>query len=129
MIILIKNSAITNEIYVTPYELSGGIYYDFWIIKFTNRVTQNIVELFEFEDESDTLRYQKFSVDVYPFNSSTYFENEDNGLWSYEVYGSNDGSTKDSDILESGFMYLKNNDNFIPTTYNEQSNEFLTYNG
>ena len=128
MIILTKNIATTNEIYVTPYELSGGIYYDFWIIKFTNRVTQNIVEL-PFEDESDTLRYQKFSVDIYPFNGSNYFENEDNGLWSCEVYGSNDGSTKDSDILESGFMYLKNNDNFIPTTYNEQSNEFLTYNG
>jgi len=127
MIILIKNSE--SEIYVTPYELSGGVYYDFWIIKFTNRITQNIVELLELEDQSDTLRYQKFSISIYPFDSSTYFENEDYGLWTYEVYGSNNGVTKDSDILESGFMYLKNNDNFIPTTYDEQSNEFLTYNG
>jgi hypothetical protein len=127
MIVLTTNAA--NEIYCTPYENADGVIWDFFILRFTNRTTQSVVEILEVEDVSTTLRYQKFLIDVAPFNSSTLFEDEINGFWSYEIYGSIGGITPNTPALETGYMLLKNSTNFEPMEYNEQSNTFKAYNG
>ena len=120
MIVLNKNNA-ADVIRVTPYENSSAVF-TYYYIKFVNRITQNVVELFAL-NTSTTLRYQKLSC-----NSLTKFVGEDSGFWDYEIHGSNAQSVIDEDILEIGFMYLE--DTIIaPVKYDEQSNNFVTYNG
>lgn len=113
----------TDTIIVTSKEntLLDITYYKFI---FTNRITQDEVALW-LTNISTTDRYQKFSI-----VTNTYFENENTGLWTYEVYGSASlGGVPTTPILESGYMNLNPSTDFAPTSYSEQSNQFKTYNG
>lgn len=121
MIILQKGNN-SEYIYCTPKEASGNIY-GFYEFIFTNRVTNDSVSVF-LEDSSPSKRYQKLHIDT-----DLIFSSYDTGFWKYEIKGSEDGENADDAILESGFMYLYPENAFSPTKYNEQSNQFLTYNG
>ena len=121
MIILTKEQ--TTDIYVTPQE-NTDVVYSIYYIKFTNRITQAVVAEW-FNNTSSFTRYQKFSVD-----SAGLFIDQDTGFWTYEIQGATAlNVVPTTPVLESGYMYLNPEDAFQPTTYNEQSNEFLTYNG
>lgn len=128
MIVLTRYASQINTIYTTPYENADGVSWTYYIFLFSNRITSDTFEI-ALQDVSITKRYQQFSFDIYPYNSSTNLQDLDNGFWTYEIYGSNDGIIKDSLILETGYMLLKDEDIFAPTKYNEQSNQFVTYNG
>ena len=119
MIHLYKNTVPT--IYVTPSE-NTDVIYSYFYFKFTCRVTQNVVEI-NVPDESGTQRVQEFVIEV-----NDIFENENSGLWSYEIRGSIEGQP-DGDVLESGYMYLHDASTFTPTKYTGQDNQFITYNG
>jgi hypothetical protein len=120
MIHLRRNTDTT--IYVTPSE-NTDVIYSYFYFKFTNRVTQNVVELW-LEDLSSTQRVQEFEISV-----DMDFGNEDSGLWSYEIHGANDLISFNADVLESGYMYLHDASIFTPTEYTGQDNQFITYNG
>lgn len=121
MIILQKGNN-SEFIYCTPKESSGTIY-SFYEITFTNRITTDSVSVI-LEDLSTTARYQKLEIDT-----DSELGNYDTGFWKYDIKGSEDGENVDELILESGFMYLYPENAFAPTKYNEQNNQFLTYNG
>lgn len=117
MIILTKGE--TSNVYLTPGE-NSDVEYSYYYIKFTNRITQSVVDD-NFENLSNTSRYQMFEI-----NTSA-FDNEDTGFWTYEIKGFT--NTIVGPVLESGYMYLNPAQTYEPTTYNDQSNSFLTYNG
>jgi hypothetical protein len=113
----------TDTILVTSKEMTTLAITIFKFI-FTNRITQDEVSVW-LTNTSTTDRYQKFSI-----VTSTYFANENEGLWSYEVYGSASiGGVPTTPILETGYMNLNPSTEFAPTSYSEQSNQFKTYNG
>lgn len=121
MIILTKDNASIN-IYCTPAENTSDVF-SIYYFKFTNRITQSVVEEW-YTDISTFVRYQKFQIDA------NIFDNEDTGFWTYEIRGAQTVDVVPTGpVLESGYMYLNPADTYEPTTYNEQSNEFLTYNG
>jgi hypothetical protein len=120
MIILTKGQ--TTDIYLTPQE-NTNVVYSIYYIKFTNRITQSVIADW-FYNLSSFSRYQKFGID------GGGFINNDTGFWTYEIYGAIDDETiPTTPVLESGYMYLNPADTYEPEIYNEQSNEFLTYNG
>jgi len=52
------------------------------------------------------------------------------GFWTYEIKGAEDYDVvPTTDVLETGFMKLLPSENFTPEYYNEQTNNFKTYNG
>ena len=113
----------TDTIIVTLKEKTPLVIVYFKFI-FTNRITQEIVNVW-LTNISTTDRYQKFSI-----VTNTYFANGNIGLWSYDVYGcASIGGTPNTPLLESGYMNLNPSSDFAPTSYNEQSNQFKTYNG
>ena len=119
MIILTKN--ITSKIFCTPLENTTNSLTIFKFV-FTNRITKDIVNFWG-TNISTTKRYQLFEIVV-----NTYFTNYDTGMWDYIIYGASTiGGMPTTDSLENGYMYLKNNDTFIPESYNGQSNTFVTY--
>jgi hypothetical protein len=121
MIILTKGNAELN-VFCTPAENTTTVF-PIYYFKFTNRITQSVVEV-SYTNVSSFDRYQYFEFDC------TIFDNEDTGFWTYEIRGW-DAETEQPVglVLESGYMYLNPADTYEPTTYNDQSNEFLTYNG
>lgn len=121
MIILTKEQ--TTSVYVTPQENTDVIYSVFYF-KFTNRITQTVIEE-NLTNLSSFSRYQRFSIDA-----AGIFIDQETGFWTYEIYGSDGINVAPvGPLLESGYMYLNPEETYEPTTYNEQSNEFLTYNG
>jgi hypothetical protein len=121
MILITKNTS--NTMYVTPQENSVTNYSFFWF-KFTNRITQSVVT-FESANMSTDARYQKFLFEA------DIFENEDEGLWTYTIQGmtSSVNYNPTTPILETGLAYLKTDTPYTPTSYNQQNNTFITYNG
>ena len=121
MIILTKGET-SKIIYCTPAE-NTDVIYSYYSFKFTNRITLSVVED-AFPNLSTTSRYQMFDINATPF------DNEDTGFWTYEIRGFDLGTAfPTGPVLESGYMYLNPADTYEPTTYDEQSNTFLTYNG
>lgn len=110
-----------NEILVTPDENSDAAI-SFYYFKFVNRITLDEVDMW-LQNESTTERYQKFIIDV-----DNYFIDFDGGLWTYTIQAAEENVIPNTDILESGLMYLHTNI-IAPVNYNEQSNSFKTYNG
>jgi hypothetical protein len=108
---------LTENIYFTGQE-NSPINEELWRIKFTNRLTNEIVDISNLINLSLTLRYQKVTLII-----NDYFKNTTTGLWEYLIY--------DADFIEveKGFMYLHPSTNFAPTEYTEQVNTFVTYNG
>ena len=98
----------------------------FFLFVFTNRVTQDVVK-FVATNTSLTLRYDKFSLVV-----NTRFATSEEGFWTYQVYeqaSSTNTNISGLNNVENGYMYLHPSTTFAPTEYNEQSNNFVTYNG
>lgn len=96
----------------------------YFLFRFTNRVTNDVVDFYQ-TNISTTDRYGKFSIVV-----NTTFLNQELGLWTYEIYGAVVGQTgPTTTLLENGYMNLKPATTFVPTKYNQQSNQFVTYNG
>ena len=97
---------------------------DYYYFKFTNRTTQDIVEMWV-PNESNYARFQKFTI-----TTNDYFVNFIEGFWSYTMQIAEDYEVvPTSAILESGYMYLHPETDFVPIKYNEQSNNFKAYNG
>ena len=121
MINLYKNT--NSEIFVTPLENTDNDYSIFYF-KFTNRLTQDVVQCW-LVNLSLSKRYQQFEILVNDF-----FEGMNEGFWTYEIKGAEDYDVvPTTDILETGFMKLLPSENFTPEYYNEQTNNFKTYNG
>jgi hypothetical protein len=123
MIILTKGE--TKNIYFTGSE-SAILSNPYFLFIFTNRITQEVVK-FVVTNESTTLRYDVFELDV-----DQYFLNSETGFWTYQVYEQASSSNLNPTGLnevENGYMYLNSAIVFEPTTYNEQDNSFITYNG
>jgi hypothetical protein len=123
MIVITKGEF--KNIYFTGTE-SALLSNPYFLFIFTNRVTQEVVK-FVVTNESNTLRYDAFYLDV-----DSIFLNSETGMWTYQIYEQLSSSNTNStglNMVEDGYMYLNSAIVFEPTTYNEQSNTFITYNG
>jgi len=123
MIVITKGEF--KNIYFTGTE-SALLSNPYFLFIFTNRVTQEVVK-FVVTNESNTLRYDVFTLDV-----DSIFLNSETGMWTYQIYEQLSSSNTNStglNMVEDGYMYLNSAIVFEPTTYNEQSNTFITYNG
>lgn len=123
MIVLTKGEY--KNIYFTASE-SALLTNPYFLFIFTNRVTQEVVK-FVTANESGISRYDTFSLDV-----DLYFANSETGMWTYQIYeqlSSSNTNPTGLNMVEDGYMYLNSAITFEPTTYNEQSNTFITYNG
>jgi hypothetical protein len=123
MIVITKGEY--KNIYFTGSE-SALLSNPYFLFIFTNRVTQEIVK-FVATNTSTTLRYDVFTLDV-----DSKFSTAETGMWTYEIYEQSSSSNTNPTGLnqvENGYMYLNSAIVFEPTTYNEQSNTFITYNG
>jgi hypothetical protein len=121
---IILNLGENSEmIRVTPLENSATTP-AFYYFLFVNRITNDEVDMW-LTNVSTTARYQKFQI-----NTENLFGDYDTGFWSYTIQGASvNNVVPTTPILESGYMYLYPETEFNPTEYNEQSNQFKTYNG
>ena len=119
MIILTRGNTEVVYLTLSEYQVTPSAYY---LINFTNRLTQDEVELVV-ENISDNDNIQKVEIDV------NEFEGKDSGFYTYQVWASNVGGDKIGSMLENGYMDLRNSSTFNPTGYSEQSNNFKAYNG
>jgi hypothetical protein len=117
---LIIDKTITNTLYLTLSELEAApsVYYQFTI---TNRATKETAS-FIWENTSDVSYWQYFEVD------GSDLEDYNTGLYSYEVKAVEDGDPV-GDVLEYGYLDLRNGATFNPAGYSEQNNLFKVYNG
>ena len=123
MIVLTKGDF--KNIYFTGSE-SALLTNPYFLFIFTNRVTQEVVK-FVITNESTLKRYDVFVLDV-----DSKFANSETGMWTYQIYEQLSSTNTDPtglNMVEDGYMYLNSAITFEPTTYNEQSNTFITYNG
>jgi len=113
---------ITNTFFVTLLDNETEIPSWYYFV-FINRVTKDEVEYWS-ENISNFVGVQQFEIE------SNLFDGFDDGFWAYEAYGTDeDEGQPTTDILETGYLYLKTNITFTPESYSEQSNNFKTYNG
>jgi hypothetical protein len=97
---------------------------DYYYFKFTNRTTQDVVEMW-LANESDKERFQKYTI-----ITSDFFGNFIEGFWTYTIQIATAYEVVPTTaILESGYMLLHPENEFVPTKYSEQSNNFTAYNG
>ncbi len=124
MITLTKGE--TQTIFFTATEKCSLANPYFYFV-FQNRITQEIVQ-FGVTNASSDARYDKFSLVV---NSK--FLNSETGFWTYSIYETitltQNFDYENSAPVEIGFMYLNPATEYAPTSYNQQSNTFVTYNG
>lgn len=113
---------LTNTFFVTLLDNVTEIPSWYYFV-FINRSTQDEVEYWS-ENISNFTGVQQFEIE------SNLFDGYDDGFWTYEAYGTDsDGGIVTTELLETGYMNLKTNTTFTPTSYTEQSNQFKTYNG
>ena len=117
---LIIDKTITNTLYLTLSELQTAPTAEYQFV-FTNRATKDVLTKV-LENISDKDNYQKFEID------GSEFDDYNTGLWSYEVKAYVNNAPV-GDILENGFADVRNGSTFNPVGYNEQNNQFRTYNG
>lgn len=117
---LIIDKTITNELYLTLSELQAAPS-DFYQFTITNRATKETAS-FTWENTSDVTYWQYFEVD------GSELDDYNTGLYSYEVKAVEDGDPV-GDVLEYGYLELRNGSAFSPTGYTEQNNLFKVYNG
>lgn len=118
MLIIDKNT--TNTLYLTLSELQAAPS-DFYQFTITNRATKETAS-FTWENISDVSYWQKFDVDGQDLD--TY----NTGLYSYEVKAVENGNPV-GDVLESGYLDLRDGAAFSPSGYSSQNNLFKVYNG
>jgi len=120
------NKGETQTIFFTATEKCSLANPYFYFV-FQNRITQEIVQ-FGVTNASSDERYDKFSLVV---NSK--FLNSETGFWTYSIYETitltQNFDYENSAPVEIGFMYLNPATEYAPTSYNQQSNTFVTYNG
>jgi len=120
------NKGETQTIFFTATEKCSLANPYFYFV-FQNRITQEIVQ-FGVTNASSDERYDKFSLVV---NSK--FVNSETGFWTYSIYETStltqNFDYENSAPVEIGFMYLNPATEYAPTSYNQQSNTFVTYNG
>lgn len=111
--------------YTTPMENLSTVPAWFYF-KFVNRVTLDEVELWDDSiGVSTTNRYAKHVV-----NTSVHFADMPTGFWTYTIQPATEEEVvPNTDICESGLMYLYPATEFEPTKYDEQSNTFIVYGG
>lgn len=124
MVVLTRNieTPITNTFVLTlsEHQEAATAWYHF---TFIHRVTQDEVDVY-LENISTKANFQKFEID------SDEFDQVDTGYYTYEARAANStGTAIVGGILETGYMVLKDQAVFAPTKYDEQSNQFKTYNG
>ena len=124
MIVLTRNIAapITNTFVLTlsEHQAAPTTWYHF---TFIHRVTQDEVDVY-LENISTKTNFQKFQID------SDEFDQVDTGYYTYEARAANStGTAIVGGILQTGYMVLNDSATFAPTKYDEQSNQFKTYNG
>lgn len=123
MLVLTKNEI--KDVIFTGSE-NSVINNPFFLFIFTNRITKEEVK-FVLPNLSNTLRYDKVTIDV-----TYWFESAETGFWSYKIYEQLSDINLDSaglNCVEQGYMYLNPSISYTPSTYNNQSNTFVTYNG
>jgi hypothetical protein len=126
MIKLIKTTDPDNSqfIYCTPMENLSEIPTWFYF-KFVNRVTLDEVETWIDPGNLTTGRYSK-----YPVSTRALFGDMPSGFWTYTIQpATTEDVVPNTDICESGLMYLYPATEFTPTKYDEQSNTFIVYGG
>ena len=113
----------TNLIF-TGYELAT-LTNPYYLFIFTS-ATEEVIK-FVGTNTSTTNRFQKIAV------GSITFANAEAGTWRYRIReqasSSNTDEALSGNIVEEGFMYLDESTTFAPIEYNEQDNEFKTYDG
>lgn len=113
----------TNLIF-TGYELAT-LTNPYYLFIFTS-ATEEVIK-FVGTNTSTTDRFQKITV------GSITFANAEAGTWRYRIReqasSSNTDEALSGNIVEEGFMYLDESTTFAPIEYNEQDNEFKTYDG
>lgn len=124
MIVLTRNidAPITNTFVLTlsEHQAAPTTWYHF---TFIHRVTQDEVMVY-LQNISTKSNFQKFQI------SSNQFNAVDTGYYTYEARAANStGTAIVGGILETGYMVLNDSTTFAPTKYDEQSNQFKTYNG
>ena len=121
MITLIKGQE--NTIYYTASEnkLLGD---PFFLFVFTNTVGENVIAI-PVENVSTSARYDKSVIET-----SGTFDDEDAGYWTYKIYEQESPSNEDPtglNLVEEGYMNLKEATEFEFSEYDEQDNSFKTY--
>lgn len=113
---------LTETIYFTGTE-KATIDNPFFLFVFIHRVTLDVVKLMAI-NQSITGRYDKFA-----FTVNNYFNLKEQGFWSYSIYQKVlvTDLTVAGLIVEEGYMYLNPSTAFEPTKYEEQNNNFVTY--
>lgn len=110
----------TETIYTTTNGGGAALYY----FKFTNRTTNDVRQIW-LNNLSTKSRFQKFTFDVDDF-FDTFIE----GFYTYTIQvATTSNVVPTSAVLETGYMKLNPANEFTPTKYNEQSNQFKVYNG
>jgi hypothetical protein len=114
----------TEIVYFTGTE-NATLTDPYFLFVFTHRVTGDVVKVMA-TNTSTTERVDKFSMVV-----NTYFSTSTDGLYSYSIYekASSSDMTLTGTVVEIGYMQLLPAADFEPTTYDDQSNLFVTYNG
>ena len=112
----------TETIYFTGSE-KATIDNPFFLFVFTHRITLDVVKLMA-TNQSITGRYDSFA-----FTVNNFFDLKEEGFWSYAVFQKvlSTDFTVSGLIVEEGFMYLNPSVKFEPTKYEEQNNNFVTY--
>ena len=126
MIKLIKTTDPYNVqyIYYTPMENLLEVP-AFFYLKFVNRVTLDEVEFWADSGELTTGRYTRTPVSAFGL-----FNDMPSGFWTYTIQpATTEDVVPNTDICESGLMYLYPATEFAPTKYDEQSNNFIVYGG
>ena len=113
-----------NNLIFTGLELAT-LTNPYYLFIFTS-ANENIVKFVGTNISTDN-RYQ----DVLVLQAT--FDSKESGTWRYRIREqaspTNTNEALSGNIVEEGFMYLHNAGTFEPVEYNEQDNEFKTYNG
>lgn len=112
----------TETIYFTGSE-KATIDNPFFLFVFTHRITLDVVKLMA-TNQSITGRYDSFA-----FTVNNFFDLKEEGFWSYAIFQKvlSTDFTVSGLIVEEGYMYLNPSIKFEPTKYEEQNNNFVTY--
>jgi hypothetical protein len=113
-----------NNLIFTGLELAT-LTNPYYLFIFTSATEENVI--FVGTNISTDDRYQKVLV------LNSVFINKESGTWRYRIREqaspTNTNEALSGNIVEEGFMYLHDATAFQPVQYNQQDNEFKTYNG
>lgn len=95
-----------------------------FLFVFTHRASGEVVKV-NVANTSTSDRYDQCSIVV-----DNLFTDKTAGMWTYIVREKADQSTTETgNVVETGYMFLKDATDFEPDQYTEQSNDFTIYAG